>query len=116
MTSVLRQLQAEWNTLVPQAQERGIRRVRLLNAPLETIAYRRAKLEWLRAQIGTSNAFDSLSFGVEIECIIPRRMTRQSLADAITAAGVECISDASQHTTRRTWKVVYDGSLTYGSG
>lgn len=74
MVSVLRTLQAEWNELVPQARALGIPRVRTLNAPLETIEYRRTKLEWLRSMLGTSSMADlsSLTFGVEIEFVFPR--------------------------------------------
>src|SRR5215472_7454146 len=104
MTSVLRQLQAEWNSLVPAAQERGIRRVRLLNLPLETIAYRRAKLEWLRAQLGTSDAFDSLSFGVELEVIMPRGQNVHTVAREIQAAGLDCRPEGLNHSTRTWWK------------
>lgn len=112
MTSVLRNLQAQWNELVPAAQARGIRRVRMLNAPLETIQYRRTKLEWLRAQLGTSSDFDSLTFGVEIEFMMPRQgLTQYMLADDLIAAGVETRVEDYGHAVRSTWKIVTDGSL-----
>src|SRR6188768_2143198 len=106
MASVLRQLQAEWNALVPAAQARGIRRVKLLGqgdilrAPLETIAYRRAKLEWLRSLLGGSSlaGLDGLQFGVEIEVILPRGMSRHAAAAKITAAGVECHEELYGHS------------------
>ena len=120
MTSVLRNLQAEWNTMVPAAQARGIRRVRLLNAPLETIAYRRAKVEWLRAQLGTTAAFDGRTFGVEIECLMPQGYLGESgrtrIAQAIAAAGISCRSEHYNHTTGDAWKVTTDGSLGYDRG
>jgi hypothetical protein len=111
MVSLLRQLQAEWNTLVPAAQERGIPRVRRLNAPLETIAYRRGKLEWLKAQLLTSASFDTWTFAVEIECMLPASMSHFQIAALVTAAGVDCRAETYNHDVRTWWKVVTDGSL-----
>jgi hypothetical protein len=100
----------------------GIRRVRLLrepvevHGPLESIAYRRAKIEWLKAQIGTYDAtFDSWTFGPEIECALPRGWSHSRLAAHIeTATGLECRTE-STHARRTWWKVMYDGSV-YGNG
>lgn len=114
MTSVLRTLQAEWNELVPVAQQRGIRRVRLLNAPLETIAYRRQKLEWLRAQLGVAGGFESLTFGVEIECLPSSSQSMSSVAGAITEAGVDCRTEMYGHSRRTWWKIVTDASVSGG--
>lgn len=114
MTSVLRTLQAEWNELVPVAQARGIRRVRMLNAPLETIAYRRDKLEWLRSQIGVVGGFDSLTFGVEIECLFSSSNSMRSIATAISQAGVLCEVEHYNHSRRGHWKVVTDASVSGG--
>lgn len=121
MTSVLRELQAEWNAMVPAAQARGIRRVRLLGqgdvnrGPLEAIAYRRAKVEWLRAMLGGSSSlagFDSLTFGVEIECILPPGTDFSEAARFVTQAGVPCVHERYGHTVPQgRWKVVTDGSL-----
>lgn len=128
MTSVLRQLQAEWNELVPQAQAQGVRRVRMLNAPLETIAYRREKLEWLRQQLGIGlgrqgqvyalTDLDAFTFGVEIECILPRGIGGHAgIARLITEAGVDCRADGYTHASTAHWKVVTDGSLgNYSEG
>ena len=132
MVSVLRTLQAEWNALVPQAQTLSIRRVRLLNDPLETIAYRRAKLEWLRGEISRLSAttaltpsapdasprLDLYTFGVEIEFIIGRGISREDLARAITAAGVACRTEGYGHTTGSHWKIVTDASVdsSYSAG
>lgn len=116
MVSVLRTLQAEWNTLVPQARVRGIPRVRLLNAPLETIAYRKAKLEWLKAQLGSTASFDTLTFGVEIECILPRGVQYAQVQDALRAAGVEATAEMYNHALRSHWKIVSDGSLHARNG
>lgn len=112
MTSLLRTLQAEWNSLVPAAQARGIPRIRLLNLPLETIAYRKAKLDWLKAQLTSTIDFAGWTFGVEIECIMPRGQDRWQVAQAITAAGVTCTEEHLSHGIPTTWKVVYDGSLS----
>lgn len=122
MVSVLRTLQAEWNALVPQAQALNIRRVRRLNDPLETIAYRTEKLNWLRAEIERLTASSSLTpvaavdinaftFGCELECIMPVGMNHMRLAALITAAGVTCYSEGYNHNTHGHWKVVTDGSL-----
>ncbi len=124
MVSVLRQLQTEWNSLVPEAQARGIRRVRLLNGPLETIEYRRTRLEWLRAQLGTTlltpggdvgplGTIDQFTFGVEAEVMMRVGMTRSQLAAKIAAeAGVICEEEGYGHSNRpNRWKVVTDGSL-----
>lgn len=120
MPSVLRQLQAEWNSMVPAAQARGVRRVRLLGggdverAPLETIAHRRSKVEWLRAILGGTSltALDTHSFGVEIECILPQPHNHASAAAEITLAGIPCRHEGYGHTTSQgAWKVTTDGSL-----
>lgn len=122
MVSVLRTLQAEWNSMVPRAQELGIRRVRALNAPLETIEYRRNKVDWLRDEIArlsgatamtpaVESNIDQFTFGVELEILMPHGMSHNALARHITAAGVECHSEGYNHTTGGHWKVVTDGSL-----
>jgi len=112
MVSRLRTLQAEWNALVPAAQARGIPRVRLLNLPLETIAYRETKLNWLKAQLQSTTAtINSLSFGVELECLIPEGWTRDALAQKIREAGIECNAESYNHTVRTGWKVVTDASV-----
>lgn len=121
MPSVLRSLQAEWNSMVPTAQARGIRRVRILGggdvnrAPLETIEYRRTKVEWLRSILGGSSlsGLEGLSFGVELEFIMPRGMTHTECARRVSAAGVACEHQMYGHTVPRgAWKVVTDGSLS----
>jgi hypothetical protein len=115
MTSVLRTLQNEWNDLVPVAQARGIRRVRHLNDNLlETISYRRTKLEWLRSQIGMVGSFQTLTFGVELECMPARGNTMRSVALAITQAGVACDSEMYNHSIRTHWKIVTDASVPGG--
>lgn len=64
----------------------------------------------------------ALTYGVEIECIVPtprgghyREVGRERgpvLASAIEAAGVPCVYAGYSHTTNhRQWKIVTDGSL-----
>jgi hypothetical protein len=116
MVSRLRTLQAEWNTLVPAAQARGIPRVRLLNAPLETIAYRETKLTWLKAQLQTTTAsINVMPFGVELECLMPLNHTRETLAALVRQAGVECQAQMYNHNVTTGWKIVTDGSVDRGS-
>jgi hypothetical protein len=50
------------------------------------------------------------TFGIEIECLVPR-MSRAQVAAAITAEGVECYDAGYTHQTSRKWKIVSDGSL-----
>jgi Putative amidoligase enzyme len=128
MVSVLRQLQAEWNAIVPQAQALSIRRVRPLNAPLESIEYRRTKLEWLRGEIARLSATTSLTqasvvqdlsvltFGVELEFIVARGQSRGMIASAITLAGVDCRSETYNHNTGGHWKITTDASVGYDAG
>lgn len=124
MVSVLRTLQAEWNALVPQAQALNIRRVRTLNLPLETIEYRRGKLEWLRNEIARLTVTTALTspvavaqdlsvftFGVELEFILGAGTNREALARRISEAGVPCSSESYNHTTGRHWKITTDGSV-----
>lgn len=129
MVSVLRTLQAEWNELVPTATALGIRRVRTLNLPLETIEYRRTKLEWLRGEIARLSTMrapaiattfltpvieqdlSALTFGVELELLMPVGMNHMRLAMAINTAGIVCQSEGYNHNTGAHWKVVTDGSL-----
>lgn len=138
MASVLRQLQAEWNAMVPIAQARGIRRVKILGggdvsrAPLETIAYRRAKVEWLRSLLGATAlspsavnqaptlaslaGIDVLRFGVELECIMPIGWDRVRLAREVSAAGVPCRDELYGHGTPTVWKIITDASVGYTRG
>lgn len=122
MVSVLRTLQAEWNNLVPQATALGIRRVRTLNLPLETIEYRRTKLNWLRGEIDrlalttraapdVSQDLSVLTFGVELEFLMPSGMDRTELAAKINSAGVQCRAEGYGHSVTPHWKLVTDGSL-----
>lgn len=55
-------------------------------------------------------------YGIEIECMLPRTMTRQALALAITNAGVNCYDAGYSHSRSASWKIVSDGSLSGGNG
>jgi hypothetical protein len=58
-----------------------------------------------------------LTYGIEIETILPPNVTMSDCAARIEAAGVHCYNAGYSHTTERTkWKVVSDGSLTGGNG
>lgn len=111
MVSVLRNLQAEWNSLVPRAQAQGIPRVRMLNGPLETIQYRRDKLNWLKSLLSSATDVSALSFGVELECLMPTGVTKENIAVRIRDLGVECEVEVYNHNTTAKWKIVTDGSL-----
>lgn len=122
--SVLRQLQTEWNLLVPQAQAsglRGVREVRLYPEGLhERITHRRRRLDWLRQELNLTSALvapaaitdpTAFTFGVELELIMPRGMSHAQLASHIAVGGVPCVSEVYNHSVRNHWKVVTDGSL-----
>lgn len=52
-----------------------------------------------------------LTFGVEIECFLPKNKTRQALADHLTAAGTATATQFYGHHRCESWKIVTDGSL-----
>lgn len=125
----VRDIQTEWNRLVPRARAEGIR-VRMWNSPAWTVEYGMNRLNWLRARLGDTTVLTpvadqpveldedlaSFTFGVEIECIMPDLMTRTTLATAIrTGAGVDAIAGTRTTRTDGTfshWAVVLDGSLS----
>jgi hypothetical protein len=116
--SVLRQLQQEWNALVPAGQARGlpIREVSLYPQGLhERITHRRARLEWLRAQLGTVANVDQFSFGVELEFTFPvgNGHTREALAAAVRQLGIGCNVEVYNHSVRAAWKIVTDATCGY---
>jgi len=55
----------------------------------------------------------SRKFGIEIEFV---GASRDAAARAITEAGVECVVEHYNHTTRSHWKIVSDSSLSHRSG
>src|SRR5262245_26549167 len=58
----------------------------------------------------------SRKFGIEIECMLPRTQTMDSVARAINTAGVPCFNAGYSHSRSSQWKVVSDGSLSGGNG
>jgi hypothetical protein len=120
--SRLRQLQIEWNNLVPDAQARGIRvnPVRLYPEGLhERITHRQNRLNQLRTQLGLTTALTSavsanvdgaLTFGVELE-FTHRGRSRSAVVAALTAAGIVVAEEGYNHALRNYWKVTTDGSL-----
>ncbi len=63
------------------------------------------------ALVPLSGDLDAYTFGCEIECILPRGMTRAAAAAQVVLAGVDCREDVYGHQTRTWWKVITDGSL-----
>lgn len=58
-----------------------------------------------------------LSFGIEIEFIVPHSETQGTIAEAIERAGVPCYAAGYSHALDRfRWKIVSDGSLNGGNG
>lgn len=121
-----REIQEEWNRLVPAALAAGLRAAIWTNpAPSAFRGMRR--LNWLRSQLGISGAmiaqdgstvsviadadFGNFTFGVELEFFLPFNMTRAALAAAINAAGVRCVEEIYNHQLRDHWKLTTDGSL-----
>jgi hypothetical protein len=60
-----------------------------------------------RLSLRVQNAFNR-RFGVEFEAY---NVDRHTLRDALVAAGIACEVEIYNHTTRRHWKIVMDGSL-----
>lgn len=56
------------------------------------------------------------TFGIEIECHRPAGISIQDVAAAVRDAGVNCEAEGYNHSTRRYWKAVTDGSLGYYTG
>jgi len=110
--------------MVPEAQARGIRRVRFID-PCWRVGRAEAqrRVDWLRGQlegfvipqIVTGVGFDQQTFGVEFELLMPVGMTKRTLADHLIAEGVPCIVvehySQAHNATPHTWKIVPDGSL-----
>lgn len=51
------------------------------------------------------------TFGIEIECLLPRGSNRDALAVAIQQAGIAIQVQHYNHNTQSVWKIVTDGSL-----
>ena len=118
----LRRLLAEYNSLVPLAQARGIRGVRVRSHFHMARPLAREKVRWLRETVApffapTMSLDSTDTFAVEIEAILPRGTSRSQLAQMIQAEGVMCMEETLNHAARNHWKLVTDGSLlTRGMG
>ena len=55
-----------------------------------------------------------MKFGIEIEVNMNPGMDRHTLAALISAAGIPCVAEGYNHTTRRHWKIVTDATLSGG--
>lgn len=108
--STLRQIQIEWNALVPQAQARGIR-VRTLRSVHENLSLGMSRLAWLKAQLEPVTVAQTQTFGVEIECMLPRGVHHRDLERRLIEAGIQARAEHLNHTTGRFWKLTSDGSL-----
>tara|TARA_B110000503_G_scaffold132797_1_gene209257 strand:- start:5807 stop:6916 length:1110 start_codon:yes stop_codon:yes gene_type:complete len=64
-------------------------------------------------QLDSFVQLNTFTFGIEIECI---GLNQTSAARALHAAGIACEDNGYNHSTRPTWKVVYDGSLSSRTG
>lgn len=65
------------------------------------------------AQLESFTITSDITFGIEIECI---GLNTSAATQALRTAGVQCVDEGYDHTTRSTWKVVPDGSLTGRGG
>jgi hypothetical protein len=78
-------------------------------------------IEKIRSQLcssasTTTQASDSeidsqLTFGVEIEFLRPRSVSKSEIANKIKQAGVKCRTESLTHSTRNHWKIVSDQSV-----
>lgn len=58
--------------------------------------------------------FTNRSFGIELEIAVPNTVNTEALVAAITAAGINCVAETYNHSTRRHWKLVSDASVRGG--
>jgi hypothetical protein len=56
------------------------------------------------------------TFGIELEIVNDGRYTREQIAAAIRANGVNCHAEGYSHNTPRGWKIVTDGSVSGSNG
>jgi Putative amidoligase enzyme len=60
---------------------------------------------------------NDFTFGVELECYLPRGVSAQEIAAQLVAVGVDTRVETLSHTARTWWKIVTDGSLhDYNTG
>lgn len=119
----LTQIREEWNRLVPEAQGRGINVHAWVGLP-PTSRRGMQRLMWLREQLGQQiseiavaavtgdfGRFVNMTFGVEIECMMPEGTSHYDVSRWMGEAGIDCRAEVYNHTTRGHWKIVTDGSL-----
>jgi hypothetical protein len=116
----LRAIQTEWNDLVPQARARGIPRVRHWTQFPCNVTHGRNRLNWLRSQLQSHTSTLGLTFGFEIEFMLPDEPRqnrydtdelRRKLMNKLNALGIEARVESLNHNTRTWYKLTTDGSL-----
>jgi hypothetical protein len=107
--SRLRDIQAEWNSLVPQAS--GLSRVRLWTSPPANIVEGETRLNWLKAQLLSRASTFGLTFGTELESILPNGTYHSHLRTALIGAGIAAEVEHLNHRVATHWKITTDGSL-----
>ena len=60
------------------------------------------------AKQATHKVNDTRTFGIEIEAF---NCAMGTVCDALNAAGIACVVEGYNHTTRSHWKLVHDGSI-----
>ena len=108
----LQQLFDRWNELVPVGQARGLR-VRPIRSLHENRAAGERRVAWLEAMVAPVG-LNSQTFGVELEFVMPRTLSPDTLATLLTQAGVPTQVAMYGHSIPRDyWKIVTDGSLPH---
>lgn len=65
--------------------------------------------KWRNKMKGHFN--NNRDFGVEIEFLIPRNQSQQTVSDTLNNVGINCRVESYNHTTRPHWKIVNDVSV-----
>lgn len=66
--------------------------------------------------LATDLSIDTMTFGIEIECIRPSDLSTQALANLLTEAGVATQVESYNHQRRHHWKLVTDASVSDRNG
>jgi hypothetical protein len=56
------------------------------------------------------------TFGIEIECVLPRTMSHRLLAQTLAEAGIAAHVEGYNHHTSHDWKITTDGSIRCHGG
>lgn len=132
-----RQIQAQWNALVPEAQARGIR-AEFWTRPAPSRVRGMRRLNALREQLGNTSAtivggtvavtaggpaiipvatlpadLSRYTFGVELEALMPQGASRESLSRFLAGRNIRSrLANYSDKTNQPgVWKLKQDGSL-----